>query len=81
MALLSADQLGKELGVSGSHIRRLAASGKIPCERYGDCWRFDLEKVRAASIHVSTIEKRVQETVMQWRMRRGLRLANKRSLP
>lgn len=57
MALLTAKQLGEELGLKPKFIRRLAQTGRIPAERYGEEWRFDLDKVRTASAYTNPIAK------------------------
>lgn len=46
--LLDAKELAEALHLSESTVRRMAKAGEIPAERYRDCWRFDLAKVRAA---------------------------------
>lgn len=57
MALLTAKQLADELGLKPKFVRRLAQAGRIPAERYGEEWRFDLDKVRTASVYTNPIVK------------------------
>ena len=56
MALLSAKALASELGFTVKQIRRLAHAGKIPCEKYGSEYRFDVAQVRAAATYVNPIK-------------------------
>ncbi len=61
MALLSAKQLADELGFTVPFVRRLALAGRIPGERYGSEWRFDLDRVRAAAQYTNPVKQRIHE--------------------
>lgn len=55
MPLLDAKTLAAELGFSPKQIRRLAHRGLIPSMKFASEYRFDLEQVKAAAIHVDTL--------------------------
>lgn len=55
MPLLTAKQLAEELGLKPKFVRKLTLTGKLPAFRFGSEWRFDLEKVRAASAYTNPI--------------------------
>lgn len=57
MPLIDAKTLAGELGFTAKQIRKLALAGKIPAERYGSEWRFDLEQVRRARQYVDPISE------------------------
>lgn len=65
MPLVDAKTLAAELNVSAKQIRRLALSGKIPAERYGSEWRFDIERVRAAAAYVDPIRASAHQAARQ----------------
>lgn len=55
MPLIDAKTLAAELHLTPKFVRRLAQQGKIPAERYGSEWRFDVEQVRKASQYVDRV--------------------------
>jgi hypothetical protein len=55
MALLDAKTLAAELGFSPKQIRRLAHRGLIPSMKFASEYRFDLEAVKAAAVHVNAL--------------------------
>ncbi|HMU55007.1 MAG TPA: helix-turn-helix domain-containing protein [Nitrospira sp.] len=55
MSLLTAKELAAELGLKPKFVRTLALTGKIPAFRFGSEWRFDLDKVLAASGYTNPI--------------------------
>lgn len=75
--LMTAQELAAELRLTPKKIRKLAQAGKIPAERYGKSWRFDLARVRAASAYVDPITasvKRALSKVGRGGGRRGIGL-------
>lgn len=77
MALLTSVEMAAELKLTPKKIRKLAQTGKIPAERYGKAWRFDLAQVRAASAYIDPITasvKRALSKVGRGGGRRGIGL-------
>lgn len=77
MALLTSVEMAAELKLTPKKIRKLAQTGKIPAERYGKAWRFDLAQVRAASAYIDPIAasvKRAMSKVGRGGGRRGVGL-------
>jgi excisionase family DNA binding protein len=63
--LIDAKTLAAELQLTPKFVRRLAQRGKIPAERYGSEWRFDVEQVRKASQYVDPIAASAHKAARQ----------------
>jgi excisionase family DNA binding protein len=55
MALLTTEELAKELHFTATFVRRLAHRGQIPSMKFGSEYRFDLAQVRESAIYRDTI--------------------------
>lgn len=45
-AFISAQDAGREIGMTGDHIARLAKAGRIPARRLGNIWFVDQDAAR-----------------------------------